>query len=43
LTYLAIATSVAFCYGFLRPRVAITAGRGTDVVGGTNFIFVREV
>lgn len=26
LTYLAISTSVAFCYGFLRPRVAITAG-----------------
>jgi Zn-dependent protease with chaperone function len=26
LTYLAISTSVAFCYGFLWPRVAITAG-----------------
>src|SRR3954454_4640488 len=26
LTYLAISTSVAFCYGFLRPHVAITAG-----------------
>jgi Zn-dependent protease with chaperone function len=26
LTYLAISTSVAFCYGFIRPRVAITAG-----------------
>jgi beta-lactamase regulating signal transducer with metallopeptidase domain len=26
LTYVAISTSVAFCYGFLRPHVAITAG-----------------
>lgn len=26
LTYLAISTSVAFCYGFFRPRIAITSG-----------------
>src|SRR4051812_4110970 len=26
LTYVAISTSLAFCYGFLWPRVAITAG-----------------